>query len=94
MRTVTIDQDSRLFVSTNCGADGFWGETRMDLRVRVGQDCDVHFTFLDPDALRMLASAIHALLANYRICHPQTKPRRRRLRPHAPVPLNIWPAPE
>lgn len=94
MRTITIYQDSRFFVSTNCGTDDLYGATRLDLRLRVDHECDVHLAFLEPDALRMLASAIHGLLANYRIAHHEPKsPRRpRHVRSHAPVPLEIWPA--
>lgn len=94
MRTVTIYHDSRFFVSTNCGSDDIYGATRLDLRVRVDNECDVHLAFLEPDALRMLASAIHGLLANYRISHaePQSSRRRRHARSHVPLPLDIWPA--
>lgn len=81
MRTVTIRQDSRFFVSTNCGSDGPSETTRLDLCIRVDREHDVHIAFLDPDALRVLGVAINSLLANYRRANPAGSSRRRRCPP-------------
>ena len=89
-RTVTIYKDSRFLLSTNCGGDDLWADTRMDLRIRVDGNCDVHFAFHDPDALRLLAAAIHTLLANYRHANPVPAAPALSPQPYArPIPLDI-----
>ncbi len=90
MRTVTIHSDSRFFVSTNCGVDGPCQATRLDLRIRVDREHDIHLAFLEPDALRVLGVAINSLLANYRRANPAASSRRRRGSPSfTPRPFDI-----
>lgn len=95
-RTFVIYPESRFLLGTSCDLAHEQDDLRLDLRVRIDADCDIRFTFYDPNALRLLASAANTLLANHRRSQASLHSADD-LRPHsrlqprpAPSPLAFW----
>ena len=95
-RTFVVYPESRFLLGTSCDWAHEQADLRLDLRVRIDADCDIRFTFYDPHALRLLASAANTLCANHRRCESSLltaddlRPRSRFQPPRVPSPLAIW----
>ena len=67
MHTITIDPESRVLISTRfVPQTEAWDQPHVRLQLRTDAESGVILDFSDLDSLQMLASAIRALLADYR----------------------------